>query len=74
VKNRASSSAPRAKVLACSLLVYLIVTAICLDAAQLKEARVTQVVNDVKLGSPQAAPRRVAIDESFRDGDAINTG
>jgi uncharacterized RmlC-like cupin family protein len=56
------------------LLVYLIVTAICLDAAQLKEARVTQVVNDVKLGSPQAAPRRVAIDESFRDGDAINTG
>jgi uncharacterized RmlC-like cupin family protein len=56
------------------LLVSLIVTAICLDAAQLKEARVTQVVKDVKLGSPQAAPRPIAVGESLRDGDAINTG
>jgi ferric-dicitrate binding protein FerR (iron transport regulator) len=32
------------------------------------------VVKDVKLGSPQAAPRRVAAGESFRDGDSINTG
>jgi len=36
--------------------------------------RVTQVVKDVKLDSAQAAPRRVAVGESFRDGDAINTG
>jgi uncharacterized RmlC-like cupin family protein len=56
------------------LLVCLIVTASCLDGAQLKEARVTQVVKDVKLGSPQAAPRQVAVGESLRDGDAINTG
>jgi uncharacterized RmlC-like cupin family protein len=28
----------------------------------------------VKLGSPQAAPRRVAVGESFRDGDYIKTG
>jgi uncharacterized RmlC-like cupin family protein len=35
------------------------VTAICLDAAQLKEARVTHVVNDVKLTSAQAAPHPV---------------
>ncbi len=56
------------------MLVCLIVTASCLDAAQLKEARVTQVVKDVKLGSPQAAPRQVAVGESLRDGDAINTG
>jgi len=56
------------------LLVCLIVTASCLDAAQLKEARVTQVVKDVKLGSPQAAPRQVVVGESLRDGDAINTG
>lgn len=56
------------------MLVCLIVTAVCLDAAQLKEARVTQVVKDVKLGSPQAAPRQVAVGESFRDGDSINTG
>ena len=56
------------------MLVCLIVTASCLDAAQLKEARVTRVVKDVKLGSPQAAPRQVAVGESLRDGDAINTG
>jgi uncharacterized RmlC-like cupin family protein len=56
------------------LLVCFIVTAIRLDAAQLKEGRVTQVVKDVKLGSPQALPRRVAVGESFRDGDSINTG
>ena len=36
--------------------------------------RVTQVVKDVKVGSPQAAPRKVAVGESLRDGDAINTG
>jgi len=74
VKNRSPSSARRAKILARALLVCLIVTASCLDAAQLKEARVTQVVKDVKLGSPQAAPRQVAVGESLRDGDAINTG
>ena len=56
------------------MLVCLIVTASCLYAAQSKEARVTQVVKDVKLGSPQAAPHRVAVGESLRDGDAINTG
>ncbi len=50
------------------------ITAICLDAGQLNEARVTQVVKDVKLGSPPAAPRQVAVGESLRDGDAINTG
>ena len=74
MKNRSPSSARRAKILARALLVCLIVTASCLDAAQLKEARVTQVVKDVKLGSPQAAPRQVAVGESLRDGDAINTG
>ena len=74
MKNRSHSSARRAKILARGLLVCLTVTASCLDAAQLKEARVTQVVKDVKLGSPQAMPRRVAVGESFRDGDAINTG
>ena len=32
------------------------------------------MVKDVKFGSPQTAPRPVAVGESFRDGDAINTG
>jgi ferric-dicitrate binding protein FerR (iron transport regulator) len=54
------------------LLIYLLLTGTCLNAAQ--ETRVTQVVKDVKLDSSQTAPRRVAVGESFRDGDAINTG
>jgi uncharacterized RmlC-like cupin family protein len=56
------------------LLICFFLTGTCLNAAQLQEAHVTQVVKDVKLGSPQAAPRQVAVGESLRDGDAINTG
>jgi uncharacterized RmlC-like cupin family protein len=56
------------------LLVCLILTAICLDAAQLKEARVTNVANDVKLISAHAAPHAAAAGKSVRDGDAIRTG
>jgi len=74
VKNRSPSSAPRAKIFACGLLVCLLLTGTCLDAAQLEETRITQVVKDAKLGSPQAAPRQIAVGESLRDGDAINTG
>ena len=55
------------------MLVCLLLTGTCLDAAQ-SETRVTQVVKDVKLGSSQTAPRRIAVGESLRDGDAINTG
>ena len=49
-------------------------TAICLDAAQLKEARVTHVIKDVKLTSAQAAPHPVIAGQGVRDGDAIDTG
>jgi uncharacterized RmlC-like cupin family protein len=56
------------------LLIYLLLTGTCLDAKQLEEARVTQVVKDVKLASPQAMPRPLAIGESLRDGDSIDTG
>jgi hypothetical protein len=45
-----------------------------LNAAQFEEARVTQVVKDVTLGSPKAEPRPVAVGECLRDGDGINTG
>jgi uncharacterized RmlC-like cupin family protein len=45
-----------------------------LNAVQLKETRVTQVVKDVKLGPPQAGPRRATVGESVRDGDAISAG
>ena len=55
------------------MLVCLLLIGTCYNAAQLQETRVTQVVNDVNLASA-AAPRRVAIGETLRDGDAINTG
>jgi hypothetical protein len=64
----------RAGVLGCGLLVCFLVTAVCLDAAQLKEARVTHVVKDVKLLSSLAAPHPAALNDSVRDGDAIHTG
>jgi len=56
------------------LLVCFLVSAVCLNAAQLKEARVTHVVKDVKLLPPLAAPRSVLLSDSVRDGDAIRTG
>ena len=56
------------------MLVCLILSAICLNATQLKEGRVTHVVNDVKLISAQAATDAVTVGKSVRDGDAIRTG
>ena len=56
------------------MLNSLLLTGTCLNAAQLEEARVTQVVNDVKLISAQAVPHAAAVGKSVRDGDAINTG
>src|SRR5438128_980578 len=44
------------------------------NAAQLKEARVTQVVNDVKLLPQQAAPRPAAVSDPVRYGTAVRTG
>ena len=64
----------RAKILACGLLISLLLTGTCLNAAQLDEARVTHVVNDVKLTSAQAAPHPVTAGKGVRDGDAIDTG
>ena len=43
-------------------------------AAQLQEARVTQVVNDVKLLLEQAAPRPATISDLIRHGTAVRTG
>jgi uncharacterized RmlC-like cupin family protein len=74
VKNRSPSSAPRTEISACWLFICLLLTGTCLDAAQLQETRVTQVVKDVQLDRPEAALRRATVGESVRDGDAINTG
>jgi hypothetical protein len=44
------------------------------SAAELKEARVTYVVNDVALLPPQAAPRAAKVPDPVRDGMAVRTG
>jgi hypothetical protein len=74
--NSPPSSAPRAESWGRGLLICLLLTATCLNAnaAQVTETRVTQVVKDVELGPPQAPPRRAAVGESVRDGDAVSTG
>jgi hypothetical protein len=43
-------------------------------AAKLKEARVSQVIKDVKLLPNQAAPRPALISDQVRDGTAVRTG
>lgn len=43
-------------------------------AAQLKEARVSQVIKDVKILPSQAAPRPARISDEVRDGTAVRTG
>ncbi len=43
-------------------------------AAQLKEARVSQVIRDVKLLPTQAAPRPASVSDEVRDGTAVRTG
>jgi hypothetical protein len=70
------SSASRAESWGRGFLVCLLLTTTCFNAnaAQVKDARVTQAVKDVKLGPPQAAPRRASVSNSVRDGDAIRTG
>ena len=45
-----------------------------LPAAQLREARVSQVIKDVKLLQTQAAPRPARLSDEVREGTAIRTG
>ena len=44
------------------------------NAAQLKEARVSQVIRDVTLLPAQAAPRPAAVSDEVRNGTAVRTG
>jgi FecR protein len=45
-----------------------------LAAAELQEARVTQIVQDVKVVPPSAAARPAAVNETVRHGNAVQTG
>jgi len=57
-----------------SAFTWTIAMANSAGAAQLQEARVTQVVNDVKLLLEQAAPRPASISDLIRHGTAVRTG
>jgi len=59
---------------AASALTWAIAMANTAGAAQLQEARVTQVVNDVKLQLEQSAPRPATISDLIRHGTAVRTG
>ncbi|TLY36887.1 MAG: hypothetical protein E6K60_06340 [Nitrospirae bacterium] len=52
----------------------LIAAATSANATQFKEARVTQVVNDVKLLLQQAAPRPAVVTDLVHEGIAVRTG
>src|SRR5438067_4352193 len=56
------------------VLALIFVGIVTSPAAQLKEARVTEVVKDVKLLPTGAAPRPAAISDEVRDGTAVRTG
>src|SRR5204862_8114340 len=65
---------PRVAIRNLSLLGVIIGFAVSVPAAQLKEARVTQVVKDVKLLPTGAAERPAAVRDEVRDGTAVRTG
>ena len=48
--------------------------AVLSPAGQLKEARVSQVIRDVKLLPGQAAPRPAVVSDQVREGTAVRTG
>src|SRR5438105_5357956 len=56
------------------ILGAILATFACAKGAELKEARVTQIIRDVKL-LPNAAPARPAVvNDPVRDGTAVRTG
>jgi hypothetical protein len=56
------------------VLALILAGIIASPAAQLKEARVTEVVKDVKLLPSGGAPRPAAVSDDVRDGTAVRTG
>src|SRR6266404_8689231 len=59
---------------AASAFTWTIAIANSAGAAQLQEARVTQIVNDVKLLLEQGAPRPAVVSDLIRRGNAVRTG
>ncbi|MGZ4986382.1 MAG: hypothetical protein ACXV8A_09850, partial [Chthoniobacterales bacterium] len=59
--------------LRCWILLGLFV-AVPLIAADLKDAKVTAVINDVNLLPTAAAPRKAVVNDDVRRGTAVRTG
>jgi mannose-6-phosphate isomerase-like protein (cupin superfamily) len=56
------------------VLALILAGIVASPAAQLKEARVTEIVKDVKLLPTGSAPRPAAVSDEVRDGTAVRTG
>jgi mannose-6-phosphate isomerase-like protein (cupin superfamily) len=70
MKSIFSHSLPRAGL----VLLFSWGALLLLTAAQRKEARVTQVVRDVKLLAPHVAARPAHLNDNVTDGSAVHTG
>lgn len=57
-----------------SIVLLLILPLAQLEAVQLKEARVSQVIKDVKLLPAQAPPRPARLSDEIHEGTAVRTG
>ena len=58
----------------CSVLFCFFALSAVADAAELRAARVTQIINDVKLLPGQAAARAAVVNDSVGAGTAVRTG
>src|SRR5215831_5732513 len=73
--KKPSAGSPYTKfIAAASAFIGTIAIATSARGVQLQEARVTQVVNDVKLLREQGAPRPAVVSDFVRRGNAVRTG
>src|SRR5215468_9313833 len=73
--KKPSARSPHARfIAAASALIWTIAIVTSARGAQLQEARVTQVVNDVKLLPEQGAPRPAVVSDFVRGSTAVRTG
>ena len=72
--KKPSAGFQHTKFIAAAAIIWTLAIATSAHGAQLEEARVTQIVNDVKLLLEQAAPRSAAVNDLVRRGNAVRTG
>ncbi|MEY2541528.1 MAG: hypothetical protein QOI22_1130, partial [Verrucomicrobiota bacterium] len=66
----------RSSVARVSIFVFVCLTAAvpAVKAVQLREARVTQIIKDVKLMGAQGGQRSATVSDDVREGTAVRTG